>query len=452
MKIQNTKPILLTIILLMIIPGCNQSKIDVYQRLIHHANSVKVINTHEHQRHPKDLGYNKSNFWTLLNHSYLMSDFISAGGTFYNANQIDTISLNQFWEKNGDFLNYAANTSYYQHFIKGINICYGLSETNFTKEGIEQLSFQIEKNYNNYDEWFNECFQKANFETMLIDQFWDNHNLDVNNKYFTLIFPVNKLVYDAAPAKLVYTDKDKHFQKFIQYSGTDKLNTIDDYLAFVDFMLQSAMEKGAVGLKNSMAYGRSIDYEDVSYDKAKVLFEQSPQLAPEEKKALEDFVFHWILEKAAEYNLPIQIHTGYLAGNGNQLDNGQPVKLNNLFLQHPDTKFDLFHGGFPWTGEFTALGKMFPNVYLDLVWLPQISKQRALVTFNEILDCVPYNKILWGGDCQFIEESVGSLEFGKQVLCEVLAKRISKGQLTEENAKRIITAVLRDNAKSLFDI
>ena len=200
-----------------------------------------------------------------------------------------------------------------------------------------------------------------------------------------------------------------------------------------------------------MAYGRTLEYENVSKERAEQLFNRS-QLNSEENKALQDYVFHYILDRAAKYNLPVQIHTGYLAGNGNQLDNGKPTKLNKLFLQHRDTRFDLFHGGFPWTGEFVALGKMFPNVYLNLVWLPQISKERAIVTFDEMLDCVPYNKIMWGGDCHLIEESVGSLEFGKQVICEVLAKRIQKGQMDTESAKKIISAVLRDNAVQLFNL
>ena len=98
-------------------------------------------------------------------------------------------------------------------------------------------------------------------------------------------------------------------------------------------------------------------------------------------------------QKAIENDLPVQIHTGYLAGNGNILDNGQPIKLNNLFLRYPQAKFVLFHGGFPWTGEVAALGKMFPNVYLDLVWLPQISREEAVSSLDVILDSVPYNKL-----------------------------------------------------------
>ena len=202
-----------------------------------------------------------------------------------------------------------------------------------------------------------------------------------------------------------------------------------------------------------MAYGRSIYYEEVSYESAEQLYEKPAySLSPTEKKQLEDFMFHWIIKKSIEYDLPIQIHTGYLAGNGNYLENGNPLKLINLFMEYRDAKFVLFHGGYPWTSEYVALGKMFPNVYLDLVWLPQISRSKAIITLDEILDCVPYNKIFWGGDCAFIEESTGSLELAKSVIAETLANRINKGLLTEELAKEIISRIFRENAIEVFKL
>ena len=163
-------------------------------------------------------------------------------------------------------------------------------------------------------------------------------------------------------------------------------------------------------------------------------------------------MFHWIIQKSAKLDLPIQIHTGYLAGNGNFLDNGKPVKLNNLFLKYPDAKFVLFHGGFPWTGEYAALGKMFPNVYLDIVWLPQISREEAVSALEVMLDCMPYNKFFWGGDCALIEESTGSLQFGKDVMVEVLANRIRRGLLTEDVAVDIARSMFRENAIKVFQL
>ncbi len=95
-------------------------------------------------------------------------------------------------------------------------------------------------------------------------------------------------------------------------------------------------------------------------------------------------MFHWYVNKCTEQNLPLQIHTGYLAGNWKKLENGRPFKLDNLFLKYRDTKFILFHGGYPWYSEVGALAKNFPNVYLDIVWLPQISREAAVDASREI--------------------------------------------------------------------
>ena len=189
------------------------------------------------------------------------------------------------------------------------------------------------------------------------------------------------------------------------------------------------------------------------YEEARALYDKSSsRLTHAEAKKIEDFMFHWIIKKAIEYNLPIQIHTGYLAGNGSVLDNGQPIKLNNLFLKYPEAKFDLFHGGFPWTDEFAALGKMFRNVSLNIVWLPQISREKAVSALEEMFDCVPYNKFTWGGDCGLIEESTGSLEYAKDVVSEVLANRVKRGLLTEEVALDIVDRIFRKNAIEIFDL
>ena len=121
-------------------------------------------------------------------------------------------------------------------------------------------------------------------------------------------------------------------------------------------------------------------------------------------------------------------------------------------MTYPEAKFNLFHGGYPWTSEFIAMGKMFSNVYLDLVWLPQISREKAVLALDEMLDCVPYNKILWGGDCSFIEESTGSLENAKSVVAETLAKRINRGLLSKEAARDIVKGVFRENAIEVFQL
>ncbi len=428
---------------------------STHNRLKDYIDTIKVINTHEHQRwFPQYNGHN-INFYTLLNHSYLQADLVSAGTTRFDTDSINEGDLDALWETYGRSLDFSRNTSYYSHFLKGFNILYGYNIPYFTKEGIRSLSEQITNNYKNRDTWYAEAFEKAGFETMFVDQYWAPFNVELDPQYFTLVFNINNLVSATTQRTMKYREEAPLSVNLYKLADHEEytITSLDDYLAFAKHIFKNFLDHKVVCLKNSMAYGRTLYYEDVPYEEAKALFSRnSSALSLEDKKALEDFMFHWICKKSIELDLPIQIHTGYLAGNGNNLENGRPTKLNNLFLKYRKARFSLFHGGYPWVGEFAALGKMFPNVYLDLVWLPQISREAAVRGLDEMLDCVPYNKFFWGGDCHFIEESTGSLEFGKDVVAEVLAKRVERGLLTEDVAKDIARKIFRDNAIQFFKL
>ncbi len=446
-------PIILLIVILSALHlcQCHTNSRSAYERIRAHADVIKVINTHEHQHRADEVPATRFRFYQLLAAAYLEADIISAGAPPFDMRLIDTASLDHLWETYGNALTHTRNTSYYSHFVKGFGKLYGFDDLFFTKENIVRLSSEIERNYTDYGAWFDEAFKKAGFEVMFLDQYWKPFNTEVDKRYYALVFHINPLISESCKKP----DRGAELKTIYKNASADgfAINNLDDYLAYCDHLFKKNIEKNAVCVKNSQAYSRTLFYEDVPYEEARVLFDKpSSRLTPSESKKLEDFLFHWIIKKSAEYDLPVQIHTGYLAGNGNTLDNSRPGLLNNLFLKYPGTKFDLFHGGFPWTGEFAALGKMFPNVYLNLVWLPQISRQEAVNSLDMMLDCVPYNKILWGGDCHLIEESAGSLEYGKDVVCEVLAKRVERGLLTEDVAFDIVDRIFRQNAIEVFKL
>jgi hypothetical protein len=420
-----------------------------------YIDTIKVINTHEHQRWFSQYDGQDIHFYTILNHTYLQSDLVSSGASRVNTEQINKGDLDVLWDAYGRSLNFSRNTSFYSQFLEGFRILYGFNDPYFTKEGIRSLSEKITENYKNREDWYAIAFEKAGFEIMFVDQYWAPLNAELDPRYFALVFNINNLVSASTRRTVKYREDaplSANLHKLADHEGYS-MDTLEEYLIFADFLFQKFLDHNVVCLKNSMAYGRTLYYEDVPFARAKDLYARdSASLLQEEKRELEDFMFHWICQKSIELGLPIQIHTGYLAGNGNNLENGGPTKLNNLFLKYRKAKFSLFHGGYPWVGEFAALGKMFPNVYLDLVWFPQISREAAVRGLDEMLDCMPYNKLFWGGDCHFIEESTGSLEFGKDVVAEVLAKRIERGYLTEDVAKDIAHKIFRDNAIQFFKL
>lgn len=444
----------------------NEIESGVYDRIKAHIDNIKVINTHEHQRIRKEYREQNFTFYTALGSSYLRADLVSAGAPPFNAEVVNKGNLDELWNIYGRYLDFSRNTSYYGHFLRGFQVLYEYDSPYFTKEGIASLSEKIASNYSNVDEWYAKAFEKAGFEIMLNDPYWNPLHIELDPRYFALVFNIDPIVISAGERKLLTRDEEPATKNWIEdlyfehsvykYAKKDgfAINSLDDYLAYVDRLFQNALNKKAVAVKNSLAYIHGIDYADIPFEKAMALFDKSAtsNISDEEKKAIQDFLFHWVIRKSTEYDLPIQIHTGYLAGNANTLENSRPTKLNNLFLRYPETKFVLFHGGYPWTGEFAALGKMFPNVYLDLVWLPQISREAAVRGLDEMLDTVPYNKFFWGGDCSLIEESTGSLEFGKDVVAQVLAARVERGLMTEEVAKDVALKIFRENAIFFFKL
>jgi len=436
---------------LFLLTGCRDKTEIVKEQLTGYSNTFKVINTHEHQLDPARFGYPEFNYFSLLKNSYLEFDVISSGGVTMSDSLLKNTTVEKLVDIYADHLRYSSNTSHAQQFFRGISESYNTEFSGFNKDQIIKVSEEIKKNYLNYPRWFDQNFHKAGFELMMIDQFWP-YTFDVDTSYFRLVFNTNQIAYGVTSVK-ENGENLLYFTDFLKTKGTDfRIKSLDDYLLYIDYMFAKAKEKNALCLKNSMAYSRSIDFEEISHEDADILFDKSPGLSQSEKKSLEDFMIHQIIRKSVEYDLPVQIHAGYLAGNGNLLENSDPMKLNKLFLKYPRARFVIFHGGYPWTGEVISLVKMFPNVYLDLVWLPQISVSRACIAFDEILDCVPYNKIMWGGDCRFIEESVGSLNFGKEVVIEVLSRRVAGKQMSLEMAKEILKKIFRENAAELFKI
>lgn len=434
---------------------CARNPASTYETLREYLDTIKVVNAHEHQRWFPEYDGHVYNFYTLLAHTYLQADLVSAGAPGLKTEDINNGDLDALWAAYGPYLDFSRNTSYYSHFLAGFKLLYGFEDSFFTEGNVRTLSARIAENYSRREDWYEKAFRLAGFETMFVDQYWDPFNTELDSRYFTLVFNINPLVYSIA-SREQSTKPDAPAQTNIYRLAEEEgrpIGNLDDYLAAADRLLQKFKERNAVCLKNSMAYGRSLDYAEVSYEDASKLFSRpSGSFSAAERKALQDFMFHWIVEKSIALDLPIQIHTGYLAGNGNVLENGRPAKLNNLFLKYREAEFVLFHGGYPWTGEYAALGKMFPNVSLDLVWLPQISREAAVRGLDEMLDTVPYNKFYWGGDCHFIEESAGSFAFGKDVVAQVLAARVERGLMTGDLAREVARGIFRDNAVRFFEL
>src|SRR5260370_29213968 len=84
------------------------------------------------------------------------------------------------------------------------------------------------------------------------------------------------------------------------------------------------------------------------------------------QKLLQAYLFHKVVEHAAEHHLPVQIHTGMLADNRNENIRTNPSLLSNVLNRYQEVHFDLFHGGYPYCNQLVTIVNKLPNVFPHL--------------------------------------------------------------------------------------
>jgi len=225
---------------------------------------------------------------------------------------------------------------------------------------------------------------------------------------------------------------------------------LDDYLNLLDHMFQEAKEDGAMCLKTTLAYDRTLQFDGVPKEQAARIFGRPRlELTPQERKQFEDFTMWRLVELSAKYDIPFQIHTGIA-----RIQESNPMLLVDLIEANPKTKFILFHGGLPWIDEsgaivFTELSHA-KNVWLDSVFVASVSYETAKRAYHEWLDLMPSDRIMWGSDQVTAEGIYAATEFTRRCLAEVLAEKVIRGDLRNDDAQRIGKQILRDNALVLF--
>ena len=225
-------------------------------------------------------------------------------------------------------------------------------------------------------------------------------------------------------------------------------SSLDDYLDSVRRYVKRVKAEGAIGLKTA-----SNPYGEPNRDEAKRAFDKLrdgkesklPYMNP-----IRDYVIDQTISIATEEDMVIAVHTGYW-GDFRDLD---PLHYIPTLQRHPKARFDIYHLGYPWMRETLMLGKGFANVWLNFCWTHIISQRFAVAGLDEAIDLVPMNKIIgFGGDYNLpVEKVYGHLVMAREDIAEVLARRITKGQMTESQALDLVKKWFWDNPKELYKL
>jgi len=426
-----------------------------YRQLKAYLDSVPAIDTHDHLQPFDQLpGYVQTEWGRGMN---LFGVLHSAYYPWINplTGWEPGETFDKWWAEARHSFDDARATNLYQYLLPAFQDLYGVDFNHITDAQARGLDRRIFENYKD-QRWLSEVITKrANIELMFIDPYWARLDFRTDYPFAVLVFNVTSLVWGFHSSEYQPRYHPMYFGVFDDpylFASQRGLpaNSLDDYLALLDHIFAEAKAHGAVCLKSTLAYERTLQFENVPRERAARVFGRPrSDLNPEEVKAFEDFIMWRLAELSAKYDLPFQIHTGVA-----RLRDSNPMLLLDLIEGNPHTKFILFHGGFPWVDEtgaivFSEMGGA-KNVWIDSVFLPIQSSTMAERAYHEWLDVMPSDRIMWGSDDRTAEGIYGATEFTRRCLAGVLAEKVDNGDISDEVARGIGKQIVRDNALKLF--
>ena len=439
---------------------------DLQQRIQAEVEGIPIVDTHEHTMPETDRADFAVDFSLLFGH-YSSSDLVSAGmpprlmeaarlpmyrhrilvnsrsklGRPLPKPEREDMSLAERWQAIKPYWEASRTTAYGRGVLIAARDLFSVDDLN--DQTYEQLSQAIADTRR--PGWYRHVLKElGRIEMAIIDV----QSTDVDRELFAPSLRLDHYIAVGSRADLVGLEEE---------SGI-AIHSLDDLVRAMRQTLQRYVSEGAVAVKSALAYRRTLSYDKVTHHEAEVVFNRLAQHLGEgpswsEAKPLQDYMMHQVIRAAIEADRPIQIHTGFHEGNENIITNSQPTHLVNLFVEYREAKFDLFHGGYPYIGEFATLAKNFANVYPDLCWVHLISPEIGRRQLHELIETVPGNKILaFGGDCVSVEMSYAHARMARKVVARVLAEKVEEGYMSEEEALALARKILRDNPAHLYGL
>jgi predicted TIM-barrel fold metal-dependent hydrolase len=415
-----------------------------YRRLKAYLDAVPAIDTHDHlwpfdklpgiNETERGRGMNLASLWQVSYFTWVHPLTPWQPGMKFDA----------WWQHAKHDFDDARATTFYRYQAVAFHDLYGVDFDRLTDAQARDLDARVFRNYLDRRWLYEVVTEKGNIELMLNDPYWARYDFRTDYPFGVFVLNVTPLVHGHHPSEFKSKFDDPY--AFAKEHHLE-VRSLDDYLAVLDRLYAEGKAKGAVCLKTTLAYERTLDFARVPKERAARAFgKKRSELSDEDAKAFEDYIMWQLVGLSAKHGLPFQIHTGDA-----RLQGSNPLLLVDLIQANPRTKFILFHGGYPWVGETAAIVmRHAAHVWVDSVWLPTISYHTAKRAFHEWLDVMPSNRLMWGADCTHAEGIYGATEMTRRCLAEVLAERVDRGELAEEDARRIGRQVLRDNALALF--
>ena len=423
---------------------------EIATELLEAIDEIPLVNTHEHIIPEQERTSSRIDFFTLAGH-YAISDVISAGlsGDDLSVVRDPAAPVEQRWRAFEPFWKSARMTGYGQALRIAIQDIYGIDQ--ISGATLPEINRRIEEA--NQPGLYEEILiRRSNIAYSVLDDYWNAAPVRPDPRFFVCARKFDRFVAPQSVSDI------RNLEELTDVSITG----LAGLKRAMETSFQQSLDIGMVTVKSTLAYNREIHYAEVAERDAESSLQsllgasRTPPAAFRSRvqrpfRPLEDHMFHHLIGLAAAHGVPVQVHTGLHAGNGNFIENSKPTHLTNLFFLFPRVQFDLFHMSYPYQGEAAAIAKVFPNVYIDLCWAHIISPSASRRALHEMLETVPSNKIFgYGGDYRYPELSYAHAKIARRNIAQVLAEKVSEGSCSEEEALELGRKLLHDNADALF--
>jgi uncharacterized protein len=237
------------------------------------------------------------------------------------------------------------------------------------------------------------------------------------------------------------------------------ITSLDEYIEACREIFTRCKAAGAVCFKDASAYDRPLDYGNPTRAEAEAAFnwfgaDPRRKLSyPDGNKPLGDYLFNEFMRMARDLDLPVQLHTGHMAGIRNEIRKTNAVLLTPTLELHRETRFDLFHANWPYSGELLFLCKNYPNVTIDFCWANMIDPIYCQQMFQQAVSSVPHAKVHGYGSDLNAENLISAwahAELARDNMAIALANLVEMEYLNLDEAEEIALGWLFGNANEYF--
>jgi len=423
-----------------------------YERILESVKQMPVVDCHEHQAIPSSYVTPKEPLALLLR-GYFPMDLLSAGMSQSDLQflQDENISTEKKWPIFKPYWLRTEHTAYARE-LKDTMRSYG--ERTLSLEGLQEFGKKIHAlNEESYIEFLDCLNIKALLVNILgtVDELKRFIRGDIKlPSCYRLLIPLPTLHQSARSFQGI--------QEIVSIVGRT-VTSLEEFLHAVREVMNRLKERAAVGIKDQSGYVRSLDFAPVARAEAEKLFNKclanpNDSLGWPEAKPLDDFLFHEYMRYARDMQMPVQIHTGYLAGMRNRVDKANAALFTKVLELHQEVAFDLFHGNWPYMGDLLFLVKNYPNAYLNLCWTHIADPIYCIDLLERAIVTVPHKKIFgfgadYGGGPELIP---AHLSLAQRNIAHALSDLVSENWLSENDAVNIAADWLFNNANELFKL